>query len=189
MFTSALLLVSIVSSPSAEAFNPNRTVSFMGRSMTCQQVYDFSEDHSFAAQFQELRGNAVRWRELASEVQRQIDNGHHWSRVNQVLTQLNYAVGAVDSVRSIVMNGAAAGVKAVVMSSVRLPDLTSIQGVLGEFNNRLASANEQTWQELKYRLQSELQTCQSYASSYEQASNEIIQALMDSRYVLQGQCQ
>lgn len=180
----------VLTGPSAAyGFDANRTVRFRGARMSCQQVYNFSEDHVFAGKFQELRKSAVKWRQLAQQVQEQLNRGARWSRVNNVLRELTHVVGAVDTIRSIVTGGGALqGAKAVILGSLGLPDVSSVQGSLHAINVQMANANDRTWTRLKGQLQSQLRTCLQYAEQYQRDSNEVIQALVDARRVLQAQC-
>ena len=173
----------------AFGFDGNRIVRFRGARMSCQQVHSFSEDQIFAGKFQELRKSAVNWRRLTQQVQIELDRGARWSRVNNVLRELTHAVGAIDTIRSIVAGDAAAeGAKSVILGSIGIPDVRSIQSTLHAINVQLANANDRTWAKLKSQLRSQLSVCQRYAEQYERDSNDVIQALMDARRVLKTQC-
>ena len=173
----------------AFAFDANRIVSFQGRQMTCQQVYNLSEDQDFAASFQDLRKSAIKWRSLSQQAQDQLNRGAKWGQVNNVLRELTYAVGAVNTIRSIVTGDAALeGAKAAILASLGVPDVTSVQGGLEALNVQIANANDRTWVRLRNTLQGQLRTCMNYAQQYERDSSNVIRALIDARRVLQSQC-
>jgi hypothetical protein len=181
----ALALLAAAYPTSAQAgppTDPHRQVVFHGESMTCQGLYDLSEDEDVAGRFQPLRRNAIDMRtavdELSGTVQR-VDDLVSW---NRALWQAVYAVEAFDLAMSVITG--TAWLEIVLEEGAQALNPASPGNVLRDW----ARDNDEDMIRRRDEMLADIAAAETYADYWEQQSSDLIQGLMDARVVLREEC-